>query len=374
MFLTRAIRILVATAVAFPALVSAADYFYRPVSVSFFPPLTTNGREAGRTSSQFSFNIIGGYIGEVRGAELGSVFNLVQDNFQGAQFGGAINAVGGNFTGFQASGAVNIVGGDLTPVQASGAVNLVLGTVKGVQLGAVNITSRLQGAQFAAVNIADRAIGAQFAAVNITRAMKGFQVAAVNLSDGFEGFQLGTVNIAQQAKGFQLGVVNIADAMDGEALGVVSAVGNGRHSLCLWADETALLNLGVKLGSKSIYNVFALGMHVLDSRLYAGYGLGGQMRQEPFFMDVDVTGYSVLENFEEWRGQPLDFLGKLRLAAGWQVFPKMAIVAGPTLNVFTSMVQDGRGVPYYDLTLFQFHTGNFWLRAWPGFLVGVQGF
>jgi len=80
--------------VASAAVAADGGFTYRPVSVAFVPRFSTNGAEWRSVSSNLSLNIIGGSIGQVRGVELGGVFNIDGSRFAGAQMAGVINVVG----------------------------------------------------------------------------------------------------------------------------------------------------------------------------------------------------------------------------------------------------------------------------------------
>ncbi len=343
--------------------VVAKEYSYRPASVSFFPPLSTNGIEAGDVSSSFSLNMIGGYLGRLSGIELGGVFNIELDDALGYQAAGAANVVGGNFTGVQQAGAVGIVGGDVRILQQAGAVSVAGGSVIGVQMaGAVSVAGGgVTGAQVSgAVNLAGgRAHGLQMAG-------------AVNIANEFSGAQIGVVNIAGEGRGLQLGVVNIADDVD-VPIGLVSIVRNGQFHVNVWASEASLVNVGVKTGSRAIYNVFALGLQPAgdSTLLMAGLGIGGHVMFAPFFLDIDATGYNVYSTSDWFVPEGLDLLSKLSFTGGWQVNDFLAVTAGPTANVWVSDREDGSAIPLYDAPIFRYE-GNPFVRIWPGFTIGIQ--
>jgi hypothetical protein len=255
--------------------------------------------------------------------------------------------VGGSVTGAQLAGAVNITGADVRGVQAAGAVNVAGEGICGAQLaGAVNIAGGIS---------------------------RGVQAAgAVNIAEEFEGAQVGVVNIAGKGKGLQLGVVNIADDID-YPIGLVSIVKNGQFHLNAWASEFAAVNLGIKAGSKSIYNVFAVGVAPAgdSTRVFAALGIGGHIPLDRFFLDIDGVYYSPRMGPEWFEEEGSDLLTGVRVTGGWQVNDYLALTAGPTVNVWVSDDSDGSSIPFYDLPLFH-HEGNTNVRIWPGFTVGLQ--
>ena len=405
-----AVLVLAASAVAPLRASERSEYTYRPISVSFFPPLSTNGLDARSTSSSFSFNIIGGLLGELRGGvELGSVFNIEQGDAQGYQAAGAFNYVGRDVRGLQMTGGASIVGNDLYFAQFAGGANLVARSVFGAQFaGGANIAgSDLAGGQFTGgANIVGRNAsgaqcagganivagemiglqlaggmnlvagngrGAQIGSVNIADALAGTQVGTTNIAGHMAGSQLGVVNIANRMNGFQLGVVNIADKLDGEALGLVSIIGDGQFHINVWYDETAPVNVGIKAGSKRIYNIYALGLKPggAATNWLTGLGLGGHVPLDPFFVDIDAVGFDVRQGVW-WDYSGLNLLNRARLTGGWQIAPKIALTLGVSLNVDVTTDVDRRIEPILGYRFFDLRSGDVYVRGWPGFSVGLQ--
>ncbi|MDH5684562.1 MAG: hypothetical protein OEZ20_08880, partial [candidate division WOR-3 bacterium] len=57
-------------------LLAQDDYIERPITISFFPPVSTNGMEFWKVRTKFSLSIIGGAVGQLDGFELASVFSI----------------------------------------------------------------------------------------------------------------------------------------------------------------------------------------------------------------------------------------------------------------------------------------------------------
>jgi len=373
---------LMLTAVSTAAQGNPRQYIHRPVSVAFVPGFSTNGGESRNVSSNFSLNIIGGHLGRLHGVEFGGVFNTESGDAVGYQAAGAANIVGENFTGVQQAGAANIVGGEFAGLQQAGAVNIVGGEFAGVQqAGAANVLGGDGGVlQMAgAVNFA----GQDFAGVQMSGAVNiaaeylgGLQLSTVNVAEEFRGAQIGVVNIAGTGRGLQLGVVNIAEEMD-VPIGLISIVENGQFHVSVWASEFSLVNVGIKTGSKTIYNVFMLGCQPGgdSTRLLAGLGIGGHISLDRFFVDIDALGHSVYPAPEwprEWfEGGGSDLLSSLRVTGGWQLTDMLALTAGPTLSVWVSSREDGSAIPLYDFPMYHYE-GDVNVRIWPGFTVGLQ--
>jgi hypothetical protein len=356
-------------------------YVYRPVSVSIVPGFSTNGPAAEYFRSNLSLNVIGGSLGQLEGVELGGVFNIEDGDVYGYQAAGVFNMVGGVFGGaqqagvfniveqnmiaYQAAGVFNIAGGGFGGVQQAGVFNIVDDEFSGAQTaGVVNVVGGgFVGAQLAGVaNVAGGwSTGAQLAGVvNVAERMSGLQLSGVvNAADEFSGAQIGLVNITGRGSGVQLGLVNIADDMD-YPIGLVSIVGNGMFHADVWATDFAPMNLGIKAGSRRIYNVFMVGWRPdgAEPRLYAGLGIGGHIPLNDFFVDIDVLSHGVYRDPQWFEEGGADLLSSLRLTGGWQFTDFLAVTAGPTLNV---SIFDDEGPGEHEK-----------VSVWPGFTVGLQ--
>lgn len=363
---SESVRILVVIIMALfmPSVISAqAEPVHRPVSVSFVPGFGSNGPPYTHVTSNFSLNIIGGLIGNIEGCEIGSVLNIDKGHVTGFQAVGVGNFAGGDVAGLQIAGVTNVVRGEVTGGQLAGVANIVLTHVRGVQLaGVMNFAlGDVTGVQIAGTG-------------NMVGRNSTVQIGVVNIALGETYTQVGVFNIAGHARGLQLGVVNVAEDHDGVPIGIVSIVKNGQFHVNAWTDESSLLNVGIKLGSKHVYNVYAVGLQPLGSPLRSrlGLGIGGHIPADPFFLDIDAVGYNVSEGLRFWSQEGLNMLNKLRITGGWQISPKLAITAGPTINVWVSTEEDGSDIPLFDLLIYEHQGTDTWTRIWAGFSVGVQ--
>jgi hypothetical protein len=380
--------------------VAATDrYNYRPVSISFVPGFSTNGLEWKNVRSNLSLNIIGGGIGQIQGAELGGVFNADEDNVYGYQGAGVFNMVGGVFGGCQQAGVFNIVHDNMIGYQGAGVFNIVAAGFGGVeQAGVFNVVAdRFEGVQMAGVfniaggefrgaqaagvfnmtgngcvgtqlagvaNVCDHGFdGAQIAGVVNVAAeeMYGLQLSGVvNAADNFDGAQIGLVNVAGRGHGLQLGLVNIADEMD-YPIGLVSIVGNGMFHANVWATDYAPVNIGIKTGSQTIYNIFSLGYGPRQDadKLYAGIGIGGHVPFGRLFVDLDILNQGVFTEDQWFEDGGSDLLSSLRLTGGWQLADFLAVTVGPTLNLSVEHLDEH---PDEET------------KIWPGFTAGLQIF
>lgn len=361
---------------------TAADYVFRPVSITFFPLISTNGRDATRINSAFSLNILGGYQGRLTGVELGTVFNVELDDARGYQLAAGINVVSGSFCGVQQAGLINIVGRDLYALQQSAMFSAVVGQLRGAQFaGGATITlgdgAGLQaagGASFCGgwlrglqinggASISRDLTGAQLAGgANITTGrIDGLQLAGgLNYCSEFRGCQLGTVNITGQSRGIQLGLVNIADDVD-VPIGLVSIIRLGQFHLNVWASEISVVNIGLKTGSRRIYSTVNLGLRPQrdSSLLLTGLSIGGHIPLGRFFLDVD-GGASSAWRWPHWfqATAPKDYglFSTIRVTAGWQFGERIAISVGPTASVWLTTASPSP-------------LGQ---TVWPGFTAGLQ--
>jgi hypothetical protein len=375
------IAVLLAFAPSF--MLAQAEPVHRPISITFVPGFGSNGPPYTHVTSNFSLNIIGGLIGNVEGCEIGSVFNIDKGHVAGFQIAGVGNFTGGDVAALQFSGVVDVVGGGFSVAQFAGVANVVRGDVTGGQVaGVANVTlTHLAGLQLGGViNFAlGDATGAQIASTgNIVGRNSTVQIGVVNIAPGETYTQVGVLNIAGHARGLQLGVVNIARDHSGVPIGVASIVKNGQFHVNAWVDGNALVNVGLKFGAKHFYNVLAYGYNPLvDGNINKfGLGLGGHIELGGLlFLDIDGVHYNVVEGILPFVAQEQGYAGltEVRLTGGLQITPRLAIVAGPTLNIWYSSWLNGENVSWTGLSLADLGEANY-TNIWLGFNVGVQLF
>jgi hypothetical protein len=195
------------------------DSFFLSSQVSLLPFVGTNSFLSSNTVNDYSFNILAGYVQEVRKLELGGVLNIVRQKSSGVQLSGVGNITGQSVDGFQGAGVFNATQ-NVDGVQSAGTLNVVLNNFHGAQFaGSVNIVGNtMQGFQGSGV-------------LNIARTMKGLQAtSSLNICGELDGLQLvGVANVAvKPVKGSQLaGVANFAiDSITGTQIaGVMNVSG-----------------------------------------------------------------------------------------------------------------------------------------------------
>ena len=121
------------------------------VQFSLVPTVGTNGMLSSSTVVDYSFNVLGGFNGGVRRAEIAGVFNIAVDTVQYFQAAGCLNMVGGYQKGVQLAGCANLNNDVFKGVQLAGLLNTVRKDFNGVQgAGFGNVTvGKFDGVQAA---------------------------------------------------------------------------------------------------------------------------------------------------------------------------------------------------------------------------------
>ena len=304
----------------------------KPYQTSLIPGLSTHGSMSSQSVNKFSFNLLGGYTGGVNGFEMAGIFNINKTNVRGAQIGGVFNMADGKVSGLQIAGLynhvmhasegwqfagfANLVNAELTGIQIGGAYNHVWGDITGVQIGGFANLAKgsVEGAQVSgAVNYADSTVNGTQIAGFVNTAMKnteGVQIAgAANYANdtldgtqiaGFvnvartqmEGTQVsGFFNYAKHVKGVQVGIINIADTSSGVSIGFINFVVKGYHKLTISSNELTNIHVSGKLGTRNMYTILSFGINAgSGTAITAGYGLGRQFNiSKRFSINPEVT-------------------------------------------------------------------------------------
>ena len=366
-----------------------------------------------------SLNVLGGVSGGVRGAQVGSLFNLVRGAVCGVEIGGVVNVtrgvagaqlggvanVTGDVAGAQLGGVVNVAR-DVAGAQLGGVVNVARG-VAGAQLGGVaNVTGDVAGAQLGGVinvgrdarglriggvlNVGRDVVGVQLGGVvsaardvrglwisgvaNVGRDVAGAQIGGVvNVARDVRGLQIGTVNVAGRVRGVQIGAVNVAEESD-VSIGALSIVRNGRSHLAAWGGETGLFTAAFKHGGRHFHNYYGAGILPFGERPRVGFtfGMGGHFPlSSRVFIDVDALVTS-LHRTDEF-AQSATLLAQLRPMVGVRIFEGLALALGPSLNASFAGSEDAANLS--ALGSLPLSSGSqLFARAWPGASVAVQVF
>ena len=319
------------------------DTIYQKYQVSLIPYIGTNMRLSGNTVNDYSFNVFGGYSMGTRKFEMAGLFNIDRDSVKSVQVAGLLNYTGGPLDGFQIGGLANV---NLSPVhgfELAGLLNVNFDSLKGAQIGGlVNFNAKnVSGVQVAGLlntNLGQQTSGSQTAGLlNITAGnSSGFQAAGLmNVClKKHEGVQIsGLINYAKIIKGSQIGILNISDSCSGIPVGLISYVHKGYHQFEVSTDEFYPINLAVRTGVSSFYNILASGMK-LDSleniQWYFGYGLGTAINLgKRWQLNFDLTINQALRANELNSFSPLS---RFNITVEKRLSKYISIAAGPTLN------------------------------------------
>ncbi|TVQ03998.1 MAG: hypothetical protein EA359_08050 [Balneolaceae bacterium] len=391
---------------------------YRAFRVTLIPGLGSNGIEAHRYTAKYSLNILGGFHGGLEGYEIG-IINLNERYTTGFQLG-ALNASGGEMTGvniaaianlsrremtgIQFASIANAAEGELVGIQAAGFINTGFRSVTGLQVAGIGNLARgdMLGLQFAGLfnasaedarglmvagfgNVnADRAQGFFIAGVaNLARDTQGVTIAGLlNATRRMQGFQLsGLANIAYRVQGMQIGLINYAHDFEGIPVGLISYYGNGRKNMDTWISDGGFQNIGIKLGTSSIYNMLFFGYNPLlkEREVWSvGWSIGSYTpldeawnhhRYEGYFRMRDFTIQQVQEGRQRVR---LNTIYSYRYLLGKDITNRFGIYAGPSLNFLLS--REARSNEYSWYSIFRGERGGSDFAIWVGFTVGMQFF
>ena len=265
-----------------PALVAAERCgcdpdVYHPVTISFFPPISTSRCHAPHVRTNFALNIVGGYAGTLEGIEIGTLFNVLACDATGLMLAGGYNRAGGDFAGLQL-GMLNCVGGETRGVQL-GAFNRSVGPQRLAQLGVGNLGHSCAAVQLGAFNAACGNTVFQLGAVDLCGKSAGFQLGGFNMTRGcVMTTQLGAVNGAGGHVPVQLGAANIAGGNTGLVLGGIN-VGGGNNYVALGGVNLYHGSSAFQLGAVNVAaldrEVSHIGMLDKWHRVWAGFQLGG---------------------------------------------------------------------------------------------------
>lgn len=413
---------------------SYGNYDKVPFTIGLFPPLSTNGTNAGNCVNQLSLNLISGYSAGLAGMEFAGFSNTERDFVRGAQFAGFGNFVAGEFIGFQfagfgnfnkgvsngfqfagfsnfnydqadgvlAAGFFNFTNGkslavqlagfanfceDVEGVQGAGFANVVKGNGKAIQMaGFSNITlGEVNGVQAAgflnfSMKEMENVQAAGFLNISMSDAT-GVQAAGFsNIAHGdLDGVQAaGFLNIARKVNGLQLGVLNIADTIEsGIPIGVLSIVKNGFREFEVSFGEGLNTQASFKIGVDKFYNIFAVGAQFLGSEYCwaYGYGIGTHLsKTENFKTQLELMSYHI--NEENSNTHVYNDLQQLKLTFSKKISNHFNVFAGPTINLMITDNIDNHGRVFdshfapYRLIS---HSGkNTTLEGWLGITAGIR--
>ncbi len=266
----------------------------RPVQVSFFYPLCTNGFEASNYANNVSISFIEGRSRSVNGLALAGCVNTVKEDGRGLLMSGLLNAVHGTMSGVQLAGLVNIAGA----------------ASRGIQLAGL---------------------------VNVARDFSGLQLA-------------GLVNVAHTVRGVQLaGLVNVADSSD-FPIGFINLIKNGEMGIALSYNELGTTMLSFQSGGRYTYGILGIGynhyLHGQQPFIVSG-GIGAHIPCTNWLrVNCELKSTNLLPARESTDGlMALNF----SLLPAFRLLPHLELFGGPSIS-FASVDHDYRNVlPSYSL-------------------------
>lgn len=305
--------------VGFTNLENVRDTLHRGFQASLVPFVGTNRKISGSVSNDYSLNLLGGFSGGTNRLELGGLFNLSSGNVQHVQAAGLFNQVSGNVRGAQFAGLANLTYSNVEGVQSAGLINFNLGQVRGAQLaGLINVAGK-------GINGGQASLLANYAGKNIN----GVQISPI-------------LNIGNNVRGVQLGLLNYADSIHGTPIGLISFVRKGYHQVEIGADEVLPLNLSLRTGTRSFYNMIFAGVRPenADTTVWAfGYGIGTSPRiGRKTFLNIEFSS-SQLNNGNVLA---LNLINKAYVGIEHQFVKGFGFYLGPSINwrVYDNTFQD----------------------------------
>lgn len=285
-----------------------------PLQISLAPPVGSMGSMSSDYKYHFSFNVLVGSTCGINGFEMAGLVNRNRRNVFGFQLSGIGNITGGNVKGLQIGGLFSL-SDSLTGAQINGLLSRT-GNVDGMQIsGIANINSgSSEGLQVAGIvnSNAGNSAGLQVAGItNINGGnSEGLQVAGIANINGEDskGIQIaGIYNRAKVLNGLQIGLININDTIaEGLPIGLINLVKKGRYDeFVISVADYQNLGVSYKYGTRSFYNIYSVGMNILEDNLWvAGLGFG-------HLSEINAN-YSFQPEIVLYSYFPTDFKGKIR--------------------------------------------------------------
>lgn len=329
-----------------------------PVGGDVAPFAGSSTWERGSTARELSFNVVG-YVGGVRGIEVGALANVDTDFACGIQLAGGATLVGGPVRGLQLAGLANLAAGLVVGVQVAplnGAMD-----VNGVQAGVANLDlGSLEGLQVGVAQLADRVAGAQIGMANGART-------------DVEGTQIGLVNVAAgSVHGAQIGLVNYAGDSDA-SIGLLSIVRHGRTEVQAWGSDWQFFGGGIKHGGRRVHGILGGGvrppMGEGAARGVVVMGLGTRLSlSERLTLDIDLVDHELVPSSADDAHVSVASLG---LALGVSVVPSFTVFFEPTYNVVIAQHEAETDLPLVGGHAIR-DQDSFHVHGWPGLVAGAR--
>jgi len=379
------------------------------VQASLFYPVGTSWTKSKDKQFNFSLNLLGGYTGQIKGVEIGTLLNVNKYNMHGVQIGmvninkgnmkglqigpgvnwiegegaganfsGLFTYQKGRFTGFQFSWFVNINGGDFRGGMGSHLLNFVKKDMYGIQwaLGPNIVGGASRGVMFSW-------------SANITAGYhNGIQIGTLlNYANESDGFQFGAINIGRKRAKYQVGLVNYSGDSSVVPIGLINIVKGGYNKFEIWSNELTTFNLAVKMGGKNVYSIISAGVNPFNKNVFWSVGWGPGIHipfSKRFYADIDdITSIVSVNEAFSIGPKKTTITNQLRLTCGFALTPKVALFLGPTLFTLFSNnnslehggIFNANGTELAPtFRTFYGQIGEFGFALWPGVCGGIRFF
>jgi hypothetical protein len=351
-----------------------------------------------------------GYESSNRGIQLAGLLNYVRDNSRTIQMTAGLNVVGLNFKGFQLAGLGNSAGGTGDGIQVAGIYNIAHESMGGVQLSTTfNYTcGRLAGAQVGLVNKAAQIEGRHSAPATRSR---GMQLGVVNLSRKMNGSQIGLVNFGGAMRGNQFGIINFFQKVPtkenvklGMPVGLLN-IGSVGSVTRLSFNDLFPINLEHTTGNCSNCTVSGMGKTDMpyndtwkklnQNALIAGYDPRFQSWGFGYgFMRIMLNKVAMMENPDrpvnakhmlsygarvmhlnqsKSFDKSFNLLTRLHFEYGYRKWFGWHYFAGISLNYFVHEQEELTGIYHIAAPVIEAgKIGKLFGSFWPGYSVGIQ--
>lgn len=336
---------------------AGAEYHTVPITIALWSGFSEHGAKrrnivawnlfAGRADrldgiqASFFYNRIDGDIG---GYATSAVASEVHGSVNGGLLDGIYSRIDGNLDGYGAAGIYGEVRGNVHGDEFAGIASVVRGHVRGEQASAFYARAR---------------------------SVTGGQSALVTHADSIEGVQAGLFNYAKSVQGMQFGIVNVAERIDGVPIGLISLVKGVPIRFDAWYDESNFATFAVRSGTPKWHSIMTGGWQTVgdSTRWKLGVGLGAELPVSgPTFADIEYLVYALSKPGGAPSGNR--HLSTLRASLVWRIAPRLAFVAGASMNLFVGRYDDGQDIPPW--TLYHHDWTKVHMRVWPGVFAGIR--
>lgn len=286
----------------------------------FFPPISSNGINSGKTVNSISLNLIGGYSAGTKIFELGGMWNASRDYTKGLQIVGLLNYTGNSCNSLQISGFANIAASGKSPLQIGGLLN-VADNINGLQLSSL---------------------------VNVAKKVKGVQIGLFNyMDDGEDGVSIGLINVAKH---------------------------NGKYEFEVLFSEAVNTLVSFKLGTDRFYTIFSGGVNYFTSPLeYAiGLGFGTSIDWKKHWSNqIEIQAFGISHE-KKFTKKSVNSIIQFRVPVCKEFAEHFKVFAGPTLNLGLRNAEVAGDIKLAPWTMWQGKWNNLPVDGWIGLSAGVR--